>query len=260
MIFVNRRPSSSLDADAAAYIAAVESADGQALEAGIKDAINAFVGGCKADGIWTAIKAACILAGARTLAGALVPLVGSAPTNVGPFVSGDYNRKTGLLGNGSTKYLNTNRNNNADPQNDKSLGVFVHTTGSNNVAFCGAGTNTTGSTNLGIASGGTTAFFRINMAGSFAPASGTGTGLYGASRTASNATNSRGGGTTGSDTTASSTPVNGNIFIFGRNASGVLSQPSNGRLRFYWVGTSLTLSSLESRLSTLFGVYDSLLP
>jgi hypothetical protein len=57
----------------------------------------------------TAIKASCILAGARTLAGALVPLAGAAPTNVGPFVSGDYNRKTGLVGDGSTKYLNSNR-------------------------------------------------------------------------------------------------------------------------------------------------------
>jgi hypothetical protein len=43
--------------------------------------VNAFVKGCKADGIWSAIKASCILAGADTLAGALVPLVGAAPTN-----------------------------------------------------------------------------------------------------------------------------------------------------------------------------------
>jgi hypothetical protein len=98
------------DTDAAAYIAQVEgvSGDNQALETTTKDAINAFVVGCKADGIWTAIKSSCILAGARTLAGALVPLVGTAPTNVGGnFVSGDYDRKTGLVGNGSNKSLRT---------------------------------------------------------------------------------------------------------------------------------------------------------
>jgi hypothetical protein len=67
-----------------------------------------FVNGCKADGIWNAIKASCILAGARTLNGALVPLVGTAPTNFN-FVDWCYNRKTGLVGDGSTKYLDSNR-------------------------------------------------------------------------------------------------------------------------------------------------------
>jgi hypothetical protein len=40
------------DADAVAYIAAVEAADGQALETATRMAINSFVKGCKADGIW----------------------------------------------------------------------------------------------------------------------------------------------------------------------------------------------------------------
>jgi hypothetical protein len=95
-----------MDSDAAAYITAVETADGQALEEKTKIAIDNFVLGCKADGIWTAIKASCILAGARTLTGALVPLAGLAPTNFN-FVSGDYNRKTGLVGNRSNKSLRT---------------------------------------------------------------------------------------------------------------------------------------------------------
>jgi hypothetical protein len=87
--------------------------------------LASFVKGCKNDGIWTAIKASCILAGARTLAGALVPLVGTAPTNFdGLFDSGDYNRKTGLIGDGSTKSLDSNRNNNADPQNSKHVSAY----------------------------------------------------------------------------------------------------------------------------------------
>jgi hypothetical protein len=69
------------DSNALTYINAVEAADGQALELNVKLVINDFVVGCKADGIWDAIKASCILAGARTLPGALVPLVGSAPTD-----------------------------------------------------------------------------------------------------------------------------------------------------------------------------------
>jgi hypothetical protein len=97
------------DPDALAYIAAVETADGQALEDGVKSAYDQFFKGLKQDGIWTALQASCILAGARTLSGALIPLVGTAPTN-NNFVSGDYNRKTGLLGNGSTKRLNSINN------------------------------------------------------------------------------------------------------------------------------------------------------
>lgn len=95
------------DPDAGAYIAAVEQADGnQLLEFGVGKAINDFVVGCKQDRIWDAIKASCILAGARTRIGALVPLVGTAPTSFN-FVDGDYNRKTGLKGNASNKSLRT---------------------------------------------------------------------------------------------------------------------------------------------------------
>jgi len=118
----------SYDADALAYIAAVEAADtaaGQSggLESGVKDAINALFVGCKADGTWSAIKASCILAGARTLSGALVPLVGPVPGNVGPFVSGDYNRKTGLKGNG-TKNLLSNYTLLASNSTNTHLSVF----------------------------------------------------------------------------------------------------------------------------------------
>ena len=112
-----------MDADAAAYIAAVEAADGQSLETATKQAIANFVDGCKDDLIWDAIKASCILSGARTLAGALVPLKGTAPTNFN-FVSGDYDRKIGLNGTGTNKYLSSNRANNADPQNSKHMATW----------------------------------------------------------------------------------------------------------------------------------------
>jgi hypothetical protein len=88
------------DEDAGNYIQAVETADAQALEPATRKAINNFVIGCKQDGIWTAIKASCILAGARTLDGALVPLAGTAPPTCN-FVDADYNRKTGVGGESS---------------------------------------------------------------------------------------------------------------------------------------------------------------
>ena len=94
------------DPDALAYLAAVAAADGTHVEVGVATAVDDFIKGCKADpsGIpgrsnWDAIKASCILCGARTLAGALVPLAGTAPTN-NNFLPEDYNRETGLKGNG----------------------------------------------------------------------------------------------------------------------------------------------------------------
>ncbi len=123
------------DTDAQAYITAVEAADGQALETGVRDAINAFVVGCKADGIWTAIKASCILAGARTLSGALVPLVGTAPTN-NDFVTADYDRKTGLKGNG-TKNLLSNYTLLASNSTNTHLSVFPTASLTTNSEFAG---------------------------------------------------------------------------------------------------------------------------
>lgn len=115
----------AFDPDALAYIQRVEgpNGDNQPLEEGVRQAIDAFVVGAKADGIWDAIKASCILAGARTLDGALQPLVGPAPTNFN-FVSGDYNRKTGLKGDGATKYLDSNRPGDADPLTDFHAAVW----------------------------------------------------------------------------------------------------------------------------------------
>jgi hypothetical protein len=91
---------------ASAYIAAVEAADGASLESNVKTAIYNFVNGCMSDNIWSAIQNCCIMAGARTLAGALVPLKGIAPTNSG---LSTYSRVLGPIGGGAS-YLNSNTN------------------------------------------------------------------------------------------------------------------------------------------------------
>ena len=91
-----------LDIDASAYIAAVEAADGQALEAGVRTAINNYVLALKATTGWAAMDVILPFIGARTLAGALVPLKGNVPI-LSNFVAGDYDRKLGLKGNGIDK-------------------------------------------------------------------------------------------------------------------------------------------------------------
>jgi hypothetical protein len=243
------------DIDAERYIAAVEAADGQTLETGVKDAINTFVIGCKADGIWTAIKASCILAGARTLAGALVPLVGTAPTNFN-FVAGDYNRKTGLLGNGSTKYLNSNRNNNADPQNSNHNAVYATqiTSAGAYMSVRGAAASDTGANAMGVGP-----FFRNRTATASTHAS-TATGLIAHARSSSSSYTVRFAGSNTSVASNSETPLGINLFVFARNTNGTPEFYGNARLAFYSIGESLNLALLDARVTTLINAISAAIP
>lgn len=261
VIFINPyRFGVAYDADAQAYFDRVEGVNGdnQPLEPAVKDVINAFVVGCKADGIWNAIKASCILAGARTLAGALQPLVGTAPTNFN-FVSGDYNRKTGLVGNGSTKYLNSNRNNNADPQNSSHNACWVSTpavgvlmaSSSSNTGQNYMDTNTTTNTRFG----------NRDATSTLAVAGTTVAGLYGHSRNNSSQISCRcpQGNRTSSST--SETPESRNVFLYSRSNDGVsFSQWSTARLAFYSIGESLNLALLDARVTTLINAFAAAIP
>ena len=245
----------ALDPDAAAYIAAVEAADSNTLEDAVKTAINTFVVGCKADGIWSAIKASCILAGARTLTGALVPLVGTAPTNNGPFVSGDYDRETGLLANGTTKWLNSNRNNNVDPQNSFHMCCYVSTVGGGTAVYMGAGpaTNETGASNFGRSG----TMFSRNRVSNASSASAVTTGLMGNSRANSSTFTNRFGGTSTTVTLTSQTPNNNLIGVFS-STDGAL--PASGRFAFYSIGESLAIDLLDSRVTTLINDFAAAIP
>jgi hypothetical protein len=247
------------DTDAGNYIQAVEAADGQALEAGTRQAINNFVIGCKNDGIWNAIKASCILAGARTLSGALVPLVGTAPTNVGPFVSGDYNRKTGLVGNGGTKYLNSNRAANADPQNSIHLACFK-----TNTSLSGAlmGSITAPFDLLDNESGTLRAFSRNNGPPTgIATISITGvTGFMGWSRGSVSQVTIRGSSISLTGSSTSNTPSSVSLHVFSRSNNNAPQSISLARLAFYSIGESLDLALLDARVTALITAFGVAIP
>lgn len=239
-----RPRASNFDPDAATYMNAVAVADGQQLEPAVKQAINNFVKGCKQDGIWSALKASCILMGARTLAGALTPLVGSAPTNVGPFVAGDYDRKFGLVGNGTTKYLNTNRNANADPQDNFHMALYLSETIATSPSM-GAGGAGVGSTQI------TTGVFRCRNENSDVPTVAMSTAsLHGMSRSSSTAFVGRCGGASQTFTRDSQTPFSGNIFTHARNSGGA-GIFSLMRISYYSIGQNLNLATLETRVAAL---------
>jgi len=240
------------DPDAQAYLQAVEVADNQALEQGVQQAVNQFVIGCKADGIWTAIKASCILSGARTLTGALVPLVGTAPTNVN-FVSGDYNRKTGLVG-ASTKNLNANRAGNADPQNNMHNAIYASTTISNSSALINSNNGAVGC--IGISWDSSFLEFRgtnNNVNGYAASPS----GLVGLSRQESASFTARFSGANQTATRVSQTPTSAGYTIFSFNN---LTGFSTARLAFYSIGESLDLALLDARVSALITAFGVAIP
>jgi hypothetical protein len=256
------KPGYSFDSDASTYIDAVETADGLALETGVRVAINDFVLGCKQDEIWDAINACCILAGARTLDGALVPLVGGAPTN-NNFVSGDYDRETGLVSDGNTKYLDSNFNLTTD------LDINTSAYNSHGAVYATAGSTKT-SGYFGYYDNSSKNFQAINSGG-FANivnmGDGTGNiaglgdavGLWGTSRNGNdvssrvNSTNysviSPPNSTQHTDTT---------IYIFARAVFSLV--PVNARLAFYSIGESLDLAALDTRVSNLITAIGAAIP
>lgn len=246
----------SYDTDAQSYITAVEAADGQVLPYTIKDAINNFVVGCKSDSIWTAIKSACFLAGPATLAGALVPLTGSAPTNVN-FVPVDYSQFTGLIGNATNKYLNSNRAANADPQNNSHQAVWV-TTNSGAGVWVGALTLGTGiGTTLIVSTAAVNWPFRSRIAVYDSASQGTrstatATGFVGLTRSLSGSCFSRVSGSTETITCLSTTSPTETFGVFARRRTdtGLADAYTASRLAWYSVGESLNLALLDARLTT----------
>jgi hypothetical protein len=255
-ILLSRRPStipSTYDTNAVAYITAVETADGQALEGATRQAINDFVVGCKADGIWDAIKASCILAGARTLSGALVPLVGAAPTNFN-FVSGDYNRKTGLVGDGSTKYLDSNRKENNQSQDNLHTAVYI-TSVFSAAQYILFGNDNTSASGFYRAATNVNSYSRNSVLGLSVASS---TGFAGASRALSASFTSRLFGTQSTAALTSTTPNSTNFFVFA--AQNTSSPRGNGRLAFYSIGESLDLALLDARVSALIAAFAAAIP
>lgn len=233
------------DTDAATYIALVEAADKTSLSYSYRKAVNEFIIGCKSDNIWTSLKSSCILLGARTLSGILVPLVGTAPTNNG-FVEVNYNRNLGLSNSSRAGWLDSNRNNNADPQDNQHMSVYITNPESTitEYQYIGVGTNVTGATHI------STNINRRNRNGlavsaSSLPSANT---LLAMSRSAPSSFNSRTNSVDTAHAISSQAPYVGNVAVFSRDIG---NGKTNATLAFYSIGTSLDLSLLDNRVTTL---------
>jgi hypothetical protein len=258
-----------MDADAAAYITAVETADTQALEERTKIAIDNFVLGCKEDGIWTAIKASCILAGARTLTGALVPLVGTAPTRQGTEGDWNYDRKTGLAGNGTNNYLNSGFlatgisassnhllvNGSSFPSSAGafrgSIGAFASADVRLNMDLCTSGngrqyrgpTNTAATLSSGLTTSGSVSGSRLSTTLST---------LYQNGAAVATNTNS-----------AVATMPGFNFFVYALNLTGSPADLTSARFNFYGIGDGLTntqMTAYHARVTDLINAFAAAIP
>jgi hypothetical protein len=253
------------DTDAGNYIQAVEAADGQALEAGTRQAINNFVVGCKQDGIWSAIKASCILSGARTTNGALVPLVGTAPTpfNFDLVGNTDYNRKTGLKGNGTTKYLNANRNNNADPQNSFHLSAFsteFATSAAGQFPVYVGSSGGVGERNIYRDQNNGNTNAAANALTPISASVGNAVGFFGNTRSVASTQFFRANATAFSFSSTSVATLSLSHGVFAAPGANLSVTYSNARLAFYSIGESLDLALLDARVTALITAFGVAIP
>ena len=264
--------SSIFDIDALRYIQAVEIADNQVLEGSVKTAINTLVVGLKTDGIWSEISCCGILASARTLNGALVPLKGVAPTNFN-FVAGDYSRSLGLSGDGLTKYIDTNEPTNSRPLTSSHISIYMSkqalsdsggssnryivgtmvSLSSNDFFACNSNSLTLSSTII--------AGIRRGVLGSFNILNANNVGFKGGSRSSSNFTIFR----TNNTETTSDTVFTGNLrpesqYLFATRAtpSGNVISLTNAGLTFYSIGSAINLERLDNRVTTFMQTLSTL--
>jgi len=239
------------DIDALNYILAVENADQERLDNSVKIAISNFIIGCKTDETWGSIKNSCLLAGPRTLEGALVPLIGIAPTNYN-FTSYDYDRKLGLLGDGVSKCLKTNSLMTEYQKDNLHAAVyFGETTNSLGQSFIATSSS---SFMIYLVCNSINLFFRLCTIGNPYAPNKSKYGLLGMSRGNNQEIKNRYNKTSAILSAPSRDIVQSDIYIFSRGYNTSTSTPvgpvSNARIAFYSLGLDIDLVKLESRLKS----------
>lgn len=113
------------------------------------DAIDRSIVSLKAGGHWEGLGTALLFVGGA-YENCTVPIKRGMPLPESfNFTAGDWRRAEGLQGDGAAKYVDLKYNNNADPQNDQSMGVWVSWPATTNSLLMGVGgSSTTGATHI----------------------------------------------------------------------------------------------------------------
>lgn len=240
------------DEDAFDYLTTIEEIDGENLEDEVKDIVINFILGCKLDGIWDDLENVGIIAGARTLNASLFPLKGGSVTN-NNFVSGDYDRKTGLKSDGSTKYIDLNIKPSKFEQNNVHAGIYTNSPEINPFSmFFGGGYN------FFIANDFTNnTLFNLNQSSSSLKNERVNPGTFvGMNRSSNNQISYRVNNSTNTASSISIPPDNTNNINLFSFLNGLLI--ANTRIGFYSFGKSTNLEKLDIRSSLLMSQINRL--
>jgi len=223
-------------------------------------AISDFIAGCKADGVWSKITEAYLMAGV-TFGGITVKLKGTGTLTNNNFVSGDYQATgagAGLTGDGSTKYLDTGLLDSSLSADDKSLGAYSTAGASLTSNLIAARDSAVDLWDIYQASA-SRVDIRLPLSDASVPGSTSQIiGHFIASRRGVNDVELyENGASVGTDTsTAAATNVGYSYYLFSRNTNGTKTNGTeyDGTLTFAHIGTGLTdtdASNLTNRVETL---------
>jgi hypothetical protein len=186
-----------------------------------------------------------------------------APTRFGTEGGWNYNRKTGLQGNGTNNYLNSNRAANADPQDSFHMCVYGSSLDFNTNMYIGSSTSTYKNQLVSLSS---TNFFYENRCAAAGnqfdsvsvafPAS----GFVGTSRSSASLTTARRGGIAFTNTASSVSVSSQSYFVHALNYNGSPSYHSAARFAFYSIGEAVDLALLDARVTTLINALAAAIP
>jgi len=198
---------------------------------------------------WQAIKWMHLLNGSG-FAGIQVPLKGSAGT-FNNFVSGDYVRTTGIIGDAVNKFIDSNRAGSADGQNNYSLGMYITTASSgNNRCVFGNGTAVSGGSRASTVNSGVNMEIRAKAASVITVAGGAAsTGITGISRNNSANFDARMAGVVTNHISASSVNAAAELAFFASDVTGAF--PTNARGSIIWMGDAVDLANFQTLTATL---------
>ena len=205
---------------------------------------------------WDTMGTMTALAG-KKWEGLLIPLRDGMDVGTNyNFESGDFNANTGLIGDEATKYIDANRNNNTDPQNNFAMGVIVTDNSANTagtVHIAGGMRSVSGSSYIYRASH---LHFGVRSSGDQIFAFGqSSTGYIGASRADGSSIDIRRGSTTENRSQGSQARHNETISVFRSNndSAALPSENPNGysasRIMLYHIGPAIDLTTIADILN-----------
>ena len=211
-----------------------------------KQAISDYVIALKAvSGLWEDITQLIVFAGATTAFTALRPIKGASPTGVN-LVNADVNIKTGVKGDGSTKYIQSGYSGlvTGASQNDCHMyGYYTEMPTTNAMALFGqGGSTTTGGSMILYGTGANSTSIKSRASSADTVTGNTGVGGYGINRNASGSYQAMRAATTSTITRTSQTTPARRLHILARtgNSDDTPANHANARILVWATGKGIT--------------------